>query len=56
MREQMWNIGEPKTMKKAQMEILEVKKYLKIKNSLGGLNNRLDITEEKFSEIEDGLM
>ena len=32
-----------------------LKKNLKVKNSLGGLSNRLDTTEENFNEIEDRL-
>ena len=35
------------------MEILELKnKIAKVKYSLGGLNSRMEVTEEKVSELE----
>lgn len=42
-------------MKKTQMEILDVKNTItkiKKKNSVDGLNNRTQVTEERISEME----
>lgn len=48
------NIGkEVKSIKKYQMKILELKQIvIKTKQSLNGLNNRLEMNEERISELK----
>lgn len=43
---------------KNQVEMFEVKKvkYLKFKNSLVGHKRRLEMTEERLKELEDGYI
>ena len=40
---------EMKIIKKYQMEVIELKKTIKVKNTLDGFNSRLDEAEERIS-------
>jgi len=47
---------EMKIIKKYQMEVIELKKTIKVKNTLDGFNSRLDETIEKIRELKDREM
>lgn len=54
VQEQMGNISrEIETLRKNQKETLEIKNtVMEIKNAFDGLISRLDITEERISELD----
>lgn len=44
------------TVKKNQVEILELNDTTSLKNSLGGISNKMEMTEERVSESENRSM
>lgn len=44
------------TVKKNQVEILELNDTTSLKNSLGGISNKMEMTEETVSESENRSM
>ena len=47
---------EMKIIRKYQMEVIELKKIIKLKNTLEGFNSRLDETIEMIRELKDREM
>lgn len=47
---------EMKIIRKYHMEVIELKKIIKVKNTLEGFNSRLDEAMEKIRELKDREM
>ena len=49
--------GDKEDIKKTQIELLEVKTTMsEVRNTLSKINSRVDLTEEKISELEDTVV